>query len=156
MEKTGEINLSPLKDTEKEMADPEMPVEETEEEQEIILPTFSEEEVEAARNEGFEKGKTEALKEALTTLEKQNANVDNWLDVIMEMDFWPSGNPLEPKSGHFWCPFGRPFATKSCFGRVPKRVPERPAPGHAFGFNWLIFLVRFGGLFVYFRAPNGG
>ena len=32
MEKTGEINLSPLKDTEKEMADPEMPVEETEEE----------------------------------------------------------------------------------------------------------------------------
>ena len=32
MEKTGEINLSPLKNTEKQMTDPEMPVEETEEE----------------------------------------------------------------------------------------------------------------------------
>ena len=32
MEKTGEINLSPLKNTEKEMTDPEMPVEETKEE----------------------------------------------------------------------------------------------------------------------------
>lgn len=32
MEKTGEINLSPLKNTEKEMTDPEMPVKETKEE----------------------------------------------------------------------------------------------------------------------------
>ena len=32
MEKTGEINLSPLKGTEKEMTNSEMPVEETEEE----------------------------------------------------------------------------------------------------------------------------
>ena len=32
MEKTGEINLSPLKNTEKQMTDPEMPVKETKEE----------------------------------------------------------------------------------------------------------------------------
>ena len=32
MKKTGEINLSPLKNTKKEMTDPEMPVKETEEE----------------------------------------------------------------------------------------------------------------------------
>jgi flagellar assembly protein FliH len=48
-------------------------IEETEEEPEIIFPTFSEEEVEAARNEGFEKGKVDAFKEAATNIENQLA-----------------------------------------------------------------------------------
>lgn len=46
-------------------------VEEVEEEPEVVVPTFSEEQVEAARKEGFEQGKTDALKEASTTIENQ-------------------------------------------------------------------------------------
>ena len=46
-------------------------IEEAEEEPETIIPTFSEKEVEIARNEGFEKGKVEALKEAAKAIENQ-------------------------------------------------------------------------------------
>ena len=46
-------------------------IKDEEKEPEIIVPTFSEKEVQAARSEGFEKGKVEALKEAATAIENQ-------------------------------------------------------------------------------------
>ena len=46
-------------------------IEEAQEEPEIIVPTFSEGDVEVARNEGFENGKVEALKEAAERTEKK-------------------------------------------------------------------------------------
>ena len=49
-------------------------IEEIEEEPEIIIPTFSEEEVESARNVSFENGRVEGFKEAKTTIENQIAS----------------------------------------------------------------------------------
>ncbi len=45
--------------------------EEIEEEPEVVIPTFSEEQVETSRKEGLEQGKSEALKEAAMTIENQ-------------------------------------------------------------------------------------
>jgi flagellar assembly protein FliH len=44
---------------------------EIEEEPEVVIPTFSEEQVETSRKEGLEQGKSEALKEAAMTIENQ-------------------------------------------------------------------------------------
>lgn len=59
-------------------------IEETEEEPEVIVPTFSKEEVEAARNEGYEKGKVEALKEAEENIENQLVQVIKEISVQLE------------------------------------------------------------------------
>ena len=45
--------------------------EEIEEEPEVVIPTFSEEQVETSRKEGLEQGKSEALKEAAMAIENQ-------------------------------------------------------------------------------------
>lgn len=57
---------------------PDAPAEEVEEEvveeeqePEVVVPTFSEEELEAAKKEAFEKGREEALKESATAIEQQ-------------------------------------------------------------------------------------
>lgn len=55
-------------------------VEEVEEEPEVVLPSFSEEELEDAKKEAFEQGKVEALKESATAIENQIVDTTKAID----------------------------------------------------------------------------